>query len=308
MASDRLILGQVGSLFNDQLTSDIQFNCTNDLSSKSVLFFVHKNILAAGSDVFRTMFYGKLPQKNPVDLPDADEESLHDFLLFFYTGKCSLTTENVVCILYLARKYIVPFLAKKCFDYLDANFKLENVFVLLQLAFHFEGNELEKKCWQFIDKNTKEAIATEGFSEINQATLLQLVKREPLNIDEVTLYKAIVNWSEAECLRKEMKVNDKNKRDVMGNIIYHIRFASMSHSEFTLNVSEESAILTQAEKIFFHDHFGGANKKSKVWNMSRRDKERDLLCRWGHVAALRRSHRHPERFRVSASRCDSSGH
>jgi hypothetical protein len=273
-STKKTVLERSRHMFNNPFMSDVAFSCEG--SDKK--FFAHKHVLATSSAVFYAMFYGKLAEKNPVvHLSDTDEESLEEFLRFLYTDECNLTTDNAVFVLYLAKKYIVPSLAQKCFEYFDANFTAENVFILLQQAIQFDENKLEEKCWDFIDLKTNEAVASDGFSDINQATLVELLKREPLNVEEVDLFKAVLKWSEAECSRKGIEANTKNKRAAMGNAIYQIRFASMTLQDFALNASQ-SGILTPEEMLLFYEKLGRVEKTSEIWNMSEtRAKEDNLL-------------------------------
>ena len=239
-STKKTVLERSRHMFNNPFMSDIAFSCEG--SDKK--FFAHKYVLATSSAVFYVMFYDELAEKNPVlHLSDTDEESLEEFLRFLYTDECNLTTDNAVFVLYLAKKYIVPSLAQKCFEYFDANFAAENVFIFFQQAIQFHDNKLEEKCWDFIDLKTSKAVASDGFSDINQATLVKLLEREPLNVEEVDLFKAVIKWSEAECSRKGIEANAKNKRAAMGNAIYQIRFASMTLQDFAQNVSQ-SGILT----------------------------------------------------------------
>ena len=83
--------------------------------------------------------------------------------------------------------------------------------------------KLEKKCWDMIDLKTSEAIMSDAFSDISQSTLAEFLKRESLNVKEVDLFKAVVKWSEAECLRKGNESSTENKRAAMGNAIHQIR-------------------------------------------------------------------------------------
>jgi hypothetical protein len=274
-STKKTVLERSRHMFNNPFMSDIAFSCEG--SDKK--FFAHKYVLATSSAVFYAMFYGELAEKNSVvDLSDTDEESLQEFLRFLYTDECNLTTDNAVFVLYLAKKYIVPSLAQKCFQYFDANFAAENVFIFFQQAIQFHENKLEEKCWDFIDLKTNEAVASDGFSDINQATLVQLLTREPLNVEEVDLFKAVLKWSEAECSRKGIEANAKNKRAAMGNAIYQIRFASMTLQDLAQNVSQ-SGILTPEEMLLFFEKFGGVEKTSKIWNMSETRAKEDILLR-----------------------------
>ncbi|CAB4043601.1 BTB POZ domain-containing 6 isoform X2 [Paramuricea clavata] len=274
-STKKTVLERSCHMFNNPFMSDIAFSCEG--SDKK--FFAHKYVLATSSAVFHAMFYGELAEKNSVvHLSDTDEESLEEFLRFLYTDECNLTTHNAVVVLYLAKKYIVPALAQKCFEYFDANFAAENVFILLQQAIQFDENKLEEKCWDLIDLKTSEAVASDGFYDINQATLVELVKREPLNVEEVDLFKAVLKWSEAECSRKGIEANAKNKRAAMGNAIYQIRFASMTLQDLAQNASR-SDILTPEEMLLFYDKLGKVKRTSEVWNMSETRAKEDILLR-----------------------------
>jgi hypothetical protein len=274
-STKKTVLERSHHMFNNPFMSDIAFSCEG--SDKK--FFAHKYVLATSSAVFYAMFYGELAENNSVvHLSDTDEESLKEFLRFLYTDECNLTTDNAVFVLYLAKKYIVPCLAKECFEYFYANFGAENVFIILQQAIQYDENKLEEKCWDLIDLKTSETVAFDGFSDINQATLVELLKREPLNVEEVDLFKAVLKWSEAECSRKGIEANAKNKRAAMGNAIYQIRFASMTLQDLAQNVSQ-SGILTPEEMLLFYGKLNEAEKTSEVWNMSETRAKEDILLR-----------------------------
>ena len=203
-------------------------------------------------------------------------------LTFLYTDECNLTTDNAVFVLYLAKKYIVPSLPEKCFEFLETNLAAENVFVVLEQALQFDEEKLEKKCWDMIDMETGELIVSDAFTDICQFTLMAFLKRESLNIKEVDLFKAVLKWSEVECLRQEKERNGTNKRAAIGNAIYQIRFASMTLEEFGENVSS-SGLLTAEEMMLFYEKFSGLERTSEIWNMTKREvKEENLLrcCRY----------------------------
>ena len=262
----KTVLERSRHMFNNPFMSDIAFSCEG--SDKK--FFAHKYVLATSSAVFHAMFYGELAEKNPVvHLSDTDEESLEEFLRFLYTDECNLTPDNAVFVFYLAKKYIVPFLAQKCIEFLETNLAVENVSTILQQALQFDEKNLENKCLELIDSKTSEAAASEAFTGINEATLAHILKRDSLNVKEVDLFKVVLKWSEAKCSRKGIEANAKNKRAVMGNAIYQIRFSSMTLQDFAQNASQ-SGILTPEEVVFFYDKFSGVQRTSKVWNMSKR--------------------------------------
>ena len=188
-------------MFNNPFISDVRLCCKG--SSKES--HAHKYILATSSSVLYAMFYGELAEKNSVVyLSDTNDDRLKEFLRFLYTDECNLTAHNAVFVLYLAKKYIVASLAEKCVEFLETHLAAENVFVVLEQALKFDEEKLEMKCWDMIDMETSEAVVSDPFC---QSTLMEFLRGESLNVNEIDLFKAVVRWSEAECLRKEKETN-----------------------------------------------------------------------------------------------------
>ena len=269
------VLERSRHMFNNPFMSDIMLSCEG--SDKK--FFAHKYVLGTSSAVFYAMFYGKLAEKNSVvHLSDTSEEILGEFLRFLYTDDCNLTTDNAMFVLYLAKKYIVPSLAEKCVDFLEARLTPENVFVILKQARQFDEEKLVNKCWDLVDLQASDVVASAGFANISQSTLEELLRRKSLKVKEVDLFKGVLKWSEAECSRKKIEINTNNKRAVVGNAINQIRFVAMTLQEFSQNVSE-SGILTPEENLLIYKKFGELEKASEVWDWSEiRGKERTLRC------------------------------
>ena len=140
-------------MFNNSEISDISFTC----EGSDKVFYAHKYVLATSSAVFKAMFYGDLAEKNSVvHLSDTDEKSLEEFLRFLYTDECYLTTDNVISVMYLSKKYIVPSLTEYVKAQLVRDMDPGNVLDILEQAIHFEEKDFETKCWQVIEWRTTE--------------------------------------------------------------------------------------------------------------------------------------------------------
>ena len=253
-------------MFNNSDMSDISFTCEG--SDKT--FYAHKYVLGTSSAVFHSMFYGGLAVKDSiVSLPDTNEESLEQFLRFLYTEECTLTAVNVVAIMYLATKYILPSLNEKCVNFLLENLNLENVLDVLPQATRFDEKELEKRCWECIETNISKIIASDNFNNISQATLASLLKRDNLKIAEVELFQAILKWIDIQCSHRGLEPTGKNRRSVVGEAIYDFRFFGMSHTEFAQHVSK-SGLLTAEEMIPIHEKFLGIDSPALKWKLPNR--------------------------------------
>lgn len=254
-------------MFNNPLMSDITFTCGQ---SKLISFFAHKYVLATSSPVFYAMFYGDLAEKvKTIHLSDADEESLHEFLHFLYTDQCTLTLNIVFPVMYLAKKYMISSLTEKCLEVIQESIKPENVLTILEPMILFDEAEIVKKCWEVIDIYTSQAVTSEALNDIHSKTLITLLKRNTLNIAEVELFQALVRWSEYQCLKNNLKPSDQNKRAILGDSLYQIRFLSMTQEEFMKNVSS-SGLLTDEEIALIFETFEGFEAPSLKWNQPKR--------------------------------------
>ncbi|CAB3990760.1 BTB POZ domain-containing 6-like, partial [Paramuricea clavata] len=134
-SSKKTVLQRNAYMFDNELMSDVSFTC----GESSRIFHAHKYVLATSSAVFFAMFYGDLAQKeSPICLPDADEESFKEFLCYLYTDDCKITAENAIGVMYLAKKYLMSSLTKKCCKVLEGSIKPNNVFLVLEQAIQFD--------------------------------------------------------------------------------------------------------------------------------------------------------------------------
>ena len=75
------------------------------------------------------MFYGELAEKKDlIHVSDCDHKSLLELFRFVYSDEVNLNADNVMQVLYLAKKYMLPSLADKCSEFLRKNLDASNVF------------------------------------------------------------------------------------------------------------------------------------------------------------------------------------
>ena len=125
-------------MFNNDLFSDVKFvvqkAAQGESESKQVIP-AHKFVLSISSPVFEAMFYGELAETtDSIELPDCEYDSLLELFRYMYSDEVNLSGSNVMGVLYLAKKYMVPSLADKCTEYLQDNLHPSNVFSILLSA------------------------------------------------------------------------------------------------------------------------------------------------------------------------------
>lgn len=68
-----------------------------------------------------------------------------------YCDEVQLEADTVLATLYVAKKYIVPHLARACVNYLETSLTAKNACLLLSQSRLFEEPNLMQRCWEVID-------------------------------------------------------------------------------------------------------------------------------------------------------------
>lgn len=181
-----------------------------------------------------------------------------------YYDEVQLTTRNVPEVLFLAHKYLIPSLAKICTEFVGNNLTVENTLPVLDHCFLLGVSKgLEKQCWSIIDKHASEVAEDNQFLDIDHGTLTALLSRDTLVAKEMVLFRAAVKWAGHECQRLSIPLTVENKRKVLGDTFYSIRFPLMSMKEFTDEVAQ-SSFLSHEEVANMYIGFNSSFESCKV--------------------------------------------
>ncbi|GAB6027789.1 BTB/POZ domain-containing protein 3 [Chamberlinius hualienensis] len=247
------------AMFNNELMADVFFTVGTEGSNQQNIP-AHKYVLATGSTVFYAMFYGGLADnKTNIEIPDVDPAAFLTLLRYLYCDDIDLEADTVLATLYAAKKYIVPHLAKACVSFLETSLTAKNACLLLSQSRLFEEPELMQRCWEVIDAQAEMALKSDGFVDIDYPTLESVLARETLNAKEIVLFEAAVNWSTAECSRREIETTAENRRRVLDKALNLIRIPTMSLEEFA-NCPAQSGIFTLQETNDIFLHYTASNK------------------------------------------------
>lgn len=160
------------------------------ISGHTQVIPAHKYVLATGSSVFYAMFYGGLAEcKQEIEVPDVEPSAfltllkyvpvalvieviyykgVYDFKIpcsrYLYCDEIQLEADTVLSTLYVAKKYIVPHLARACVNFLETSLTAKNACLLLSQSRLFEEPDLMQRCWEVIDAQVCES--TENLATI----------------------------------------------------------------------------------------------------------------------------------------------
>ncbi|KAL3286055.1 hypothetical protein HHI36_000568 [Cryptolaemus montrouzieri] len=142
------------AMFNNDLMADVKFVVGSPNSTQVIP--AHKYVLATGSSVFYAMFYGGLAEcKEEIEVPDVEPSAFLTLLKYLYCDEIHLEADTVLATLYVAKKYIVPHLARACVNYLETSLTAKNACLLLSQSRLFEEPELMQRCWEVIDAQVR---------------------------------------------------------------------------------------------------------------------------------------------------------
>lgn len=146
----------------------------------------------------------------------------------------------------------------------------DNVCSILDHALLYDLTRLKNRCRKFINENASKVFKTESFMMLTPSTLGLILESDDLRMEECEVYQAVVVWAGSECSRQELRVTGENKRRVLGEAFYQLRFPHIPLQTFSEVVSREG-LLTNEEVIdIFRYHASETKKPVEFCNNTRR--------------------------------------
>lgn len=128
----------------------------------------------------------------------------------------------------------------------------------------FWSNALIYNCLQHIDENADEVLSQEGIEDLNAENLKEIIKRDTLKIkSEYVVFLALDRWSNRECMRQQLNLNPENRRFVLKDLIYEIRFPFFFPDEFLMGPIQ-GGWLDQQELAVFSAMISNVKSKEQV--------------------------------------------
>lgn len=166
-------------------------------------------------------------------------------------------------LLYLARKYLVQTLIDKCQNFIkDAKLlEPENSVEIYHQAFLFDLGDLMADSMKTINQRTKQCLESDSFLTLPQECVRMIIADDHHQVEEDVIYKNVIRWCEEECIRRGVSGSDEVIREILGDILYEIRFPNMNIAFFQSSI-EKRRILTEAEKKEVKDLLKGVNRNT----------------------------------------------
>ena len=129
----------------------------------------------------------------------------------------------------------------------------------------------------FKDSITKveDALKSPDFLTIPPSTLLDFLQinvnktekgktPQGILIADIELFKSCNTWAEAECLRQEKEPSGENKRKVLGEALFCIRFPDMLQADI-VSIVTPTGILTIEQRVHLFENVNGGGETPKTF-------------------------------------------
>ncbi|XP_055357178.1 BTB/POZ domain-containing protein 2-like [Paramacrobiotus metropolitanus] len=253
------IANRAKHIFGKEILSDVTFRIQQP-NSPTVDIKAHKFLLAMGSAVFETMFYGAMKETaNVVKITDMDSETLKIVLRYIYYDQIGpFNKSTAFSTLYAANKYGIPHLKDACEQYLRHNVAVDNCLAWFIQARVYDETSLENFCLEKIDLWAASVLQSADFLETDLEVLQIVLRRDTLKVKEVDVCNAVMKWAKHRCEQNKLDPTGANQRSVLGDALFLIRFPVMTPEDVASGPVKSGLLLDKESSQLFQYWFAKA--------------------------------------------------
>ena len=181
-----------------------QFNdITIEAGGRSIA--ANRMVLSCFSKYFESMFLSPLKEQNQdlIVIQQFEGESIAAIITFIYTGKINIDVNNVMSLLATADFLQINEVRKFCFEFLQNAMAVETCLEIVKASTLYNSMSLQQQAYEYINENFDAVAAEEDFKEMSKNEVNSLFAKLDRNkVKEVSLYKAIINWTKYDDCRR----------------------------------------------------------------------------------------------------------
>lgn len=228
-------------LLNNQLWADLEIH----FPSENITMPAHRTIIAPASSVLADMIVQTADGNHLIVIDDLSHMCFMEVLRYIYTDFLQITMDNALSMMHAACKYKLNYLEERCINVIAAEINSDNMCTYLNNC--AENNVIVDRCMKLFRAETRPILQSDGFLALSSEKLGQLLQMDGLNATEKELYEAALNWAENACAMSDIECSSTNKRKMLNNGEFFIRFPTMNISMFKECVRLDVDFLTRDE-------------------------------------------------------------
>ncbi|XP_060584738.1 kelch-like protein 8 isoform X1 [Ruditapes philippinarum] len=171
--------------------------CDVEIQCGQRSFKCHRILLASISGYFRAMFMGKMAEskQNVIKIQDIDENILENMIKYAYSGKVTITVDNVQGVLYVASILQIENVAHACSEFMKEHLHPDNCVQVHGFAMQHNREQLIRYTQEFITDNFNEVSKTPEFMTMSADVIDGIVSSSTLNVSrEEEVFEAVMQW------------------------------------------------------------------------------------------------------------------
>ncbi|KAM6986974.1 kelch repeat and BTB domain-containing protein 7 [Aplochiton taeniatus] len=206
----RSFIKELKSLYDSQLLGDVTIEvgyasldpCEQESSKCELekLFLCNRNILAAASPYFKSMFTGGLNEsgQEKVTIRGVDSESMSVIIDYCYTGKVTITESNVQRLYAAANMLQLDYIRQACSSFMARRLDLLNCVGILKFADTYDNPDLKSMAQAFIARNFSQLSNGRELCDLDLRQMKELLCLDTLDVDcESKVCSAALQWVKA---------------------------------------------------------------------------------------------------------------
>ena len=185
-------------------------------------FPVHKNILAASSAYFLSLFTSDMREKqqNEVKLEGFKSFVMNDLLNYIYTGEVEITEENVKELVFAGDYLLIDSLKDKGSFFLEKTLSPSNCLSVRAFSEKFDCEDLMDKSERFILDNFVAVSKSEEFLHLGFSEIEKLISLDDVIVEsEEQVYEAVISW---------VKHDAESRKEEFAALLSKVRLGCMS--------------------------------------------------------------------------------
>lgn len=213
---------------------------------------------------------------------------------YIYCGRINLKVEDIYSTYLAADKYLVHKFPQALSKYIRSITNYKNCFLIFDNLnrIKFVDSKLDILPYDYVERIVQSAsnLDTEYFSKINQNSLIEILKMNTLNVSEIKLLQACVDWVDSELKRTNLESNFENCSKTFNQIKPFICFSQIDILELK-NFSKIKNYLSSGDilEFFFYSDSDSDSKSTSLDLTRKREKSKSSTVLFGSSAPYRDS-------------------
>lgn len=210
--------------------------CDVLLVADDVQLSAHRVVLAACSHYFSAMFTSKLSESRTerILLQQIDGKTLSALVDFIYTSEIRITEDNVQMLLPAANILQLSEVRDACCDFLQLQLHPSNCLGIRAFADLHACAELHNCAQIYTENHFSEVVNHDEFFNLPISQVCKLISSDKLVVSsEEQVFEAVITWTMHDL---------ENRRDLISQLIEHVRLPLLSQDYLIQRVEEEPLV------------------------------------------------------------------